>query len=114
MKAVKITHHADRRVTFSYEGAPGEAYYSYACPIDALMGRIRDELRLPFNKPGIMRDLGLQGGTASRLRSGCYESVPEQWLMIMHEYSLIPIPELRAIANVEQQIFPHRNARKQT
>lgn len=105
MKLESVKHAADGSVMLRYEGDVVGTYRPFRTRIDALLGRVEDEYRLKRARSGrslsgLPSQLGIAHASISRCRAGKY-GLPQEWLLRMHDYSGIPIEELRKIANLE-------------
>jgi hypothetical protein len=84
--------------------------------IDKLLAHIEAHLGLSgvYGQRGdTLANLGMHRSCVSRVRSG-ERSIPPEWFLAMHEWSGIPVAELRQVAGVESEFSLHPAAiRKQ-
>ena len=80
--------------------------------IDALLNHIMRVLGIGGRgmKTFVIASLCIDHAAISRCRHG-QQLVQEAWLLRAHEFSGIPVAELRAVAGLPSQVAPHKNAR---
>lgn len=60
-------------------------------------------------KSAVLRDCSISAGDVSRVRKGA--PIPDIWILKLHEYTGIPISELRALSNTQPNITRHERTR---
>lgn len=56
-------------------------------------------------KSAVIRDCSISAGDVSRVRQGA--PIPDIWILKLHEYTGLPISELRTLSNTVPQITRH-------
>lgn len=56
-------------------------------------------------KSVVLRDCSISAGDVSRVRRGA--PIPDIWILKLHEYTGIPVSELRALSNTQPHITRH-------
>lgn len=93
-------------------GAMPDTWLKYDSAIDALLNHIMRELGIAGRggKTVVIASLCIDHAAISRCRHGL-QGIPEHYLLRAHEYSGIPLAELRLVAGVSSAVTPHKNAR---
>jgi hypothetical protein len=110
VEAVKVL--VDGQVLVRLVGTPRGTWLTYRSPIDSLVAHLSRELMLhgQGSKTVIIASLCIDHAAISRCRSG-QQPVREAWLLRMHEYSGIPVAELRQVAGLGAGVERHKLSR---
>ncbi len=81
--------------------------------VDLLFKYVAEELKIVARRAtGVPPLVNIPEGTISRIRTRG-EGIPDRWLLLLHEFSGLPISELRVVANLPSPVVRHKNARKE-
>ncbi len=102
----------DGRVLVRLVGAVRGVWLTYDSGIDSLLAHIARELCISGRgaKTVVIASLCIDHAAISRCRHGP-QQIQEHWLLRAHEFTGIPIAELRQVAGIGAGIPPHKNAR---
>lgn len=78
-------------------------------PFDVVLAYVMLQLGI-IKKITLLRAVGIEPSSVSRLHKLSL-AVPARWYLRLHEYSGIPIADLREIANDRSDITPHENSK---
>lgn len=112
MSTVAEVRIVDGRPQHRLAGAPHGAWTEYESAVDALVGHVVREMRMPTYgaKGAVLGAVGIPASNASRARAGLID-IPIDWVFRLHDYTGIPVEELRWIAGLPQERNRHKNAR---
>lgn len=110
VEAVKAL--VDGQVLVRLTTTPRGTWMTYQSAIDSLIAHIKRELLLHARgSSGVVVDsLMIDHAAVSRCRTGV-QKIPESWLLRMHEYSGIPVAELRQVAGLGAGVERHKLSR---
>lgn len=122
MSTAKVTEvkTIEGKVWIRLEGMPAGVWKTYDSPIDSLIAHVQRELAISSKMNGmasgvVLSAISVDPASISRCRArqGGYSAIPEHWLLRLHEFSGIPVSELRYVSGTESEIIPHHKARHQ-
>lgn len=98
----------DGKPAHRLEGSPEGAWLIADTPIDAMLRRVAAQLKCSYT--AIYEATGLRAESVSRCRSG-KQPLADGWTLRLSDYSGIPVAELRQVACIEPEVYPHPKAR---
>lgn len=108
-RAIIETKRIDGKPAHRLEGTPPGVWIVSKSEIDAMLDRVQTETGAKRSE--ILYDVGIDSSSASRCRAGKLQ-FQELWVLVLSDYSGIPVSELRQVACMEPATYPHHKARR--
>lgn len=99
----------DGKPAHRVQGMPQGAWLIAKSPIDAMLCRV--EAQCGCTRTEICESLGIHAASITRCRQGV-EPLRDEWILRMHDFSGIPVAELRQVACVAPVTRPYVKARR--
>lgn len=109
MSAVVEAKLIDGKPAHRVEGAPAGAWQMSNTPIDAMLRHVQAQTDCSFT--AIYEATGMNCASVTRCRQGL-QPLSDQWTLRLHDFSGIPVAELRQVACIRPVTDPHLKARR--